>query len=364
MILSHYLRRQQIMAVVLVAAVMTGAIWFSQSLKLLEAVVEGGAPLFVFFDMMMLALPSFISPILPIALFLGLLFTMQRLVHDQEWVVMQGAGLSPWQLARPALLIALAVTLLHLYLTLDLASSAQRELRMQRKLIQTDYAGALLREGTFTAVGKNLTVYVRERKGSKVFKGIMIHDTRDSLKSQTLTAEDGFLINEDGPPRLIIAKGTRQERNHETGEVSWLVFDQYVVDLAALTNAKDDAFLKAYERPLSELFNPPPDAVAANPKAAQEFMAEAHQRITFPLYNLAFAILALMAVMGGGFSRRGRTGRYLGFLFIAVLMQSASLVAASLASKQTIAIPLLYLLPLGVAGTLGFVLFAAKKRRF
>ncbi|HRJ12878.1 MAG TPA: LptF/LptG family permease, partial [Alphaproteobacteria bacterium] len=176
MLLTRYLLRQESMAILLITIVITGAVWFSQSLRLLELVVEGGAPLLVFFEMMLLVLPSFLVPIIPISLFLGLLFIMQKLLQDQEWIVMQGIGLGPFQLARPALLLAAGVMVLHWGISIDLAPSAQRELRFQRRLVQTDYAGALLREGTFNAIGSNMTIYVRERKGSNLFHGILIHD--------------------------------------------------------------------------------------------------------------------------------------------------------------------------------------------
>jgi len=344
MILPRYLFRQEAMAIVLITLLLTGAIWFSQSLKLLEMVVDGGAPIFVFIELMMLVLPSFLSPIMPIALFLGLLFTMQKFVQDQEWIVMQGAGMSPWQLGRPALLLALVVMFVHLAVSVDLAPAAQRELRLQRRLIQTDYAGALLREGTFNAIGHNMTIYVQERTGSNLLKGVLIHDTRDLKKSVTLTAESGFLVNDKGPTRLIIQRGTRQERNNTTGEVAWLLFDQYVVDLAGLNDVQDDAFIKAYERPIWELFNPTTDVTNAH--ATNEFLAEAHERLAFPLYNLAFAMIALVAVMGGEFSRRGRPHRYLGAILLVVAMQASALAIANLAAKDNMLIPFMYAPPL------------------
>jgi len=334
------------MAILLITIVITGAVWFSQSLRLLELVVEGGAPLLVFFEMMLLVLPSFLVPIIPISLFLGLLFIMQKLLQDQEWIVMQGIGLGPFQLARPALLLAAGVMVLHWGISIDLAPSAQRELRFQRRLVQTDYAGALLREGTFNAIGSNMTIYVRERKGSNLFHGILIHDTRDTAKSMTLTAESGFLVSETGPPRLVIQKGTRQERDPQTGKISWLIFDQYIVDLAMLKGAQDDAFIKAYERPMSELFNPPPDADSQNSK--HEFLAEAHERIVFPLYNMAFAFVALVVVLGGEFSRRGRPRRYIAGVLIAIALQSLALALANLAAKENMLIPIMYLPPLGL----------------
>ncbi len=339
----RYILRQEFMAIVLTTIVVTGAIWFSQSLKLLEMVVDGGAPLWVFLQLMLLVLPSFLAPILPVALFLGLLFTMQKLLQDQEWIVMQGVGMSPWQLARPALLLAVWVMFIHWAISIDIAPRAQRDLRLQRHLIQTDYAGALLREGMFNAIGRNMTIYVHERENSNLFKGILIHDTRDPMKSITLTAEEGFLVSDNGPPRLVIQRGTRQERSNATGEIGWLMFDQYVVDLSMLNDAQDDSYMKAYERPMGELINPAPDS--NNPNAAREFMAEANQRIAFPLYNLAFAMIALVVVLGGEFSRRGRPHRYLIGVVLVVVMQSLSLALANFAARNNALIPLQYAPP-------------------
>lgn len=333
------------MAIVLVTIVITGAIWFSQSLKLLEMVVQGGAPLFLFFQMMFLVLPSFLAPIMPIALFLGLLFTMQKLLQDHEWIVMQGIGMSPWQLARPALLITFTLMIVHSVISIELAPGAQRELRFQRKLVQTDYAGALLREGTFNAIGKDITIYVYERSSSNFYKGILIHDTRNPLKAVTLTAEEGFLVGDNGPPRLVIQHGTRQERNLADGKINWLIFDQYVVDLAMLNDTKDNSFIKSYERPMSELLSPSAETIAANPHAQREFLAEAHQRISFPLYNLAFAFIALVVVLGGEFSRRGRPVRYVTGLILAVALQAGALALANISAKNNMMIPLLYLPP-------------------
>jgi len=332
------------MAIVLVTIVVTGAVWFSQSLKLLEMVVEGGAPLLVFFELMFLVLPNFLSPIIPVAIFLGLLFTMQKLVQDQEWIVMQSVGMGPFQLARPALLLALSAMLVHWAISIDLAPAAQRELRLQRHLIQTNYAGALLREGMFNAIGPHMTIYVHERTGSNLFKGILIHNTRDPIKTVTLTAEEGFLVGEKGPPRLVIARGTRQERNNNTGEIDWLKFDQYVVDLAMLNDAQDDNVLKAYERPMGELLNPPLDP--ANPNAPREYIAEANERIVFPFYNIAFAMIALVAVLGGEFSRRGRPHRYIIGVLLVVVMQSAALALADMGARNNALIPLMYAPPL------------------
>ena len=348
MLLSRYLFRQETMAVVMITLVIAGAIWFSQSLRLLDIVVQGGAPMIAFFEMMWLILPSFLVPILPITLFLGLLFVMHKLIQDQEWVVMQGVGLSFWQLARPALLLAFVVMLLHSALAIEIAPAMQRDLRFQRQLVQTDYAGAFLRSGTFNAIGSNMTIYVKERKGSSEFNGILIHDTRDPRFEITLTAQQGYLVTGEGAPRLVIQNGTRQERNSETRKINWLVFDQYVVDLAMLKQAQEDVFVKPYERPMKELLSPPSDIT---PKQKIEFIAEGHERISFPLYNIAFSMIAFVIVMGGEFSRRGRPARYIIGILGVVGLQALALTLATLSAENLQLVPLMYAAPLlvGVA---------------
>jgi lipopolysaccharide export system permease protein len=349
MLITRYLLRQEAMAILLITLVITGAIWFSQSLKLLEMVVEGGAPLLIFFEMMLLVLPSFLVPIIPISLFLGLLFIMQKLLQDQEWIVMQGIGLGPFQLARPALILTAIVMVFHWAISIDIAPSAQRQLRFQRQLIQTDYAGALLREGTFNAMGKDITLYVRERSGSNLFRGILVHDTRTAGMATTLTAETGYLISEKGPPRLIIQNGTRQEKDLVTGKINWLLFDQYIIDLSMLKSAENEIFIKAYERPMHELFDPPSDIASQNAK--KEFLAEAHERIVFPLYGLAFTLVALVVVLGGEFSRRGRPRRYLAGILFVIALQSVALALGNIAARENALIPIMYMPPIAVIMT-------------
>src|SRR3546814_9064565 len=57
-----------------------------------------------------LLLPSFLGIVLPVACFVAVLFVYHKLSMDSEMVVMRAAGLSQLQLARPALMLALMVT--------------------------------------------------------------------------------------------------------------------------------------------------------------------------------------------------------------------------------------------------------------
>ncbi len=363
----RYLLKHQFAAFVTITLVLATAIWFSQSLKLLETVINGGAPIYLFFELMGLVLPGFLPSILPIALFIALLFSYQRLLADSELVVMTSAGYSPWQLTKPALCLAIVATLFHLALNVDLVPRAFREMRVERNFIKTQYAGAILRDGSFNTVNAHLTIYVKEREGRNFLRGILIHDTRNAATAITLTAEQGYLIDDAQGPRLIIQNGTRQERDIATGHINWLQFKQYVVDLMFYNNGDNtNDTIKSNERPMSELFHPPPEM--QTPKLLAAFRAEAHNRLASPLYNIAFALAAILTIIGGDFNRRGRLQRTLSAVGLMVLIQISAMSLAKLADKNSNLLPVLYIFPLlivavtifGIHQQTGFKLWRAR----
>ena len=93
--LTLYLFRHLIVATLFVTAGLTLVIWLTQSLRLLEIVVDGGAPIYLFLQLMLVTLPTFLSIVLPIGLLAAVLFTYNRLTMDSELVVMRAAGLGP-----------------------------------------------------------------------------------------------------------------------------------------------------------------------------------------------------------------------------------------------------------------------------
>ena len=107
--LTLYLFRHLAVATVFVTAGLTLVIWLTQSLRLLEIVVDGGAPIYLFLQLMLVTLPTFLSIVLPIGLMAAVLFTYNRLTMDSELVVMRAAGVGPWGLAKPAVLLALMI---------------------------------------------------------------------------------------------------------------------------------------------------------------------------------------------------------------------------------------------------------------
>ena len=86
---DRYIIGQLFWCFVLVAISLTCVVWLTQSLRYVEMIVNRGlsAPVFIYFTMLLL--PTFFAMILPIALFTGAIFTYNKMIMDNELVVLR-----------------------------------------------------------------------------------------------------------------------------------------------------------------------------------------------------------------------------------------------------------------------------------
>lgn len=322
-------------------AALTGVIWLSQSLRYVDLIINKGLSAGFFGYMTMLILPSVFNIILPISLFAAVLYTYNKLSTDSEIVVMKSAGLSNLALARPALLLAAGCTMVSFVLSLALMPMGQRVLKETMTTLRTNLSHVLLQEGAFNTIGDELTVYIRARQPGGTMQGILVHDSRDRGRPVTMMAENGALVRTDQGPRFVLINGNRQQVDHAEGHLSLLHFDRYTLDLSQFVQPREQRWLKPGERYLHELFWP---SNSADDQAnAARMLAEGHDRLATPFYNLAFALLALAILLSGQYSRRGQGWRIIVAILSVVLIRAMGLGLANAAAKTPLLIPLIHL---------------------
>src|ERR1700761_7135633 len=140
--LSWYVLGQIAGPVALLTLLMTCVILLTQSLRLLDLVINRGqsAPTFVYLTL--LILPGLLVIILPIAFFFGTLFTLSRLNGDSELVVMASAGYSLRQLSIPVFTAAAAVMVVTWLCALWLMPLGERALSAKEVDIRADIGAA------------------------------------------------------------------------------------------------------------------------------------------------------------------------------------------------------------------------------
>jgi lipopolysaccharide export system permease protein len=347
---DRYILGQLAIGLIAVTLGLALLVWLTQSLRFIELVLDRGLGLLVFLELTSLLLPSFFAVILPITTFMVILSIYVRLSSDRELTVMRAAGLSQWQLARPALLIAGIATALGFLLQAWLVPLAHGAFRVWQFEIRNQMAAILLQEGVFSSVGENLTVYVRERTRDGTLHGILVHDSRERGAPATVIAEEGRLVLTPTGPRVVLLNGVRQQleagREGEAPRLSTLSFAENSIDLASGGRPEERRNRDARERSIGELLSPDPDERLA-PRELRRFRAEGHQRLAAPLTTLSLALIALAVALGGEFRRQGGLSRILLGTGLVVAVLAAGLAAGNLAVRDNHFIPLIWLQAVG-----------------
>jgi lipopolysaccharide export system permease protein len=361
--LDRYILRQLMVALAAVTTALVALIWLTQSLKLVELVVNRGLSLRVFLELTSLLIPGFVAVILPITTFVVVQFVYQRLAGDRELTVMRAAGLSPWALSRPAVILGCVSMAACLVLNIWIVPVSSEAFRRYQFEIRNRVAAFLLQEGVFTAISDQLTVYVRSRDRDGTLRGILVEDDRQADSRATILAERGRLLPSNGAPKVLLQSGSREEIDRKTGRLDVLTFDEDTIDLATASKNGDQQFRDVNEMSLYELLHP--DATQVPERDFGKLAVEAHHRLTQPITALAFALVALASILTGDFRRHGNLARPAAAVGILVGLLAAALAASSLATRNMALIPLIWIeaaLPGLVACWMLFVPTRAEQR--
>ncbi|MBO6781971.1 MAG: LPS export ABC transporter permease LptF [Alphaproteobacteria bacterium] len=344
--IGKYIFRQLALATLFVTVVLTVLVSLFGSLRLIDFIVNRGLPVSVLFEMSALNLPKFVAILLPIAVFSAVLVVYNKLRNDSELVVMRAAGVSPLKLARPGLLLGLTCVIVGYALHLYLVPATTHLFKLKQFNYRNSYASVLLQEQRFNTPIDGLTIYVRERSGEGELRGIFAHDSRDPERPVTYTAERGTAVQTVEGTRVVLFNGSQQDVDRATGRLTLFNFDQYSLDMGELNETAPNRWRGPEERYLDSLLNPGDSA--HDTFYATQLIAEGHRRLTSPLYILAFAAIAVAAMLSGSFDRRGNTGRLVTAIVIVFMVQIASLGLVNMSRRSLAVLPLVYALPLGV----------------
>jgi lipopolysaccharide export system permease protein len=349
--LSRYVLTQLIGPVALLTLLMTSVIWLIAILPLLDLVINRGQSALTFLYLIALLLPTPLVIIMPIAFFFAALFTLQRLQAESELVVMASAGFSLRQLAMPVLGAAAIVMAFTYACILVLAPAGQRVLRDKLLDIRADMAGALLVEGEFNPVSQGLTVFIRQLSNDGEIRGILVHDNRDRAHPVTYLAEKGILARTPAGTRLIMLEGNIEIGGKGGEQLQVLHYQSHTLNLDQFSGPARYTLRRRDERYLSELFWPPEQGVSQ--KIRDQFFAEGHNRLSQPLYCIAFALIALAAVLRGR-RQRGSVAMRLTIASLAATgLRIAGYGVTGIAQRHPPLIVIFYLLPaIGAVGAI------------
>src|SRR5215469_10674720 len=183
--LNRYILRQCFGIMIFATAALSAAIWLAQSLRLIDLIVNRGLSVDLFLYLVALILPRFLDIVLPVGVFIAVLFTYNRLTAESELVVMRSAGLSHFALAKPVLILAGIAFLILASLSAYFLPASNRAFKDMQFEIRNRFVSSLIQEGTFTTISDKITIYVRSRNDRGEVTGLLINDSRNPEKQVT-----------------------------------------------------------------------------------------------------------------------------------------------------------------------------------
>ncbi len=304
--LSAYIFRQVLGPLIFFTFALVGVAWLSQSLRMLDLVINQSQSALTYLYLTVLALPQVIGLLLPFALVIAVIYALNRLYVENELVVIWAAGFNRWAVIWPVLAVALLATIAAYVTNLMIMPAGMREVKDRVFEIRADLVNTFVREGAFTNPANGLTVYVSENNSNGDIRGILVHDARNPKGIATYMAERGLLANTPVGPRLIMTNGNVQWLEGGAGKLKVLNFEKYTFDLNQFDKPRDESSRESSERYIGELLNP---EKSVSEKTRKKFYSEAHNRLSGPLYCLVFALIGVYSLVGGNFNRKGYGGR-------------------------------------------------------
>jgi lipopolysaccharide export system permease protein len=326
-LIERYIFRIAFAACAATLLVLAAVVWISQAVREFDLVTAKGQTILIFLTVTGLSFPALITVIAPVALFIAVLYTLNRLGGDSELIVMNAAGMSPLRTARPLFLLTAIVSLLVGWLTIVVMPASFQSLRDLMSRIRADVVSNIVREGQFTQLDRGIIFHFREKAGDAL-QGIFIQDRRDPERTMVYVAERGQTIETEGMSYLILENGSVQREAVGSSNPQIVGFQRYAFDLSQFGG---DAQGGVYNKPRAQW---------------GRFRAELHDRLAAPLYPIAFAAIAFAAVGAARTTRQGRGIAMAAAVAAIVAVRILGFAVSSLIIRHPEVVPAAYLVPL------------------
>jgi lipopolysaccharide export system permease protein len=361
-LVQRYMFKQMLGPFLTASAAFAGLALLTQSLTNIELIAEYRETALTFLKVTLLALPQLVGLLSPFALFIAALVGLNRMMSDSEITVASASGLSRWGVLSPLFRLGVLAMIANLAVNLFIQPLAYREMRESLYELRTDVAASLVRPGSFSRLGAGVTLYARDTDSGGHMRDVFINDSRDPDGTSTYVAREGVIVRTADRPVMVLLDGNVQQIDSDDS-LSFLTFERYEFDLSEFVDAAQVLFFKDSDKFLDELFFP--DAVSvARSRGVERLYAEAHYRLSAPIYNVALMLIAAAAFLGGQHSRMGNGRRVLIAIAIALTVRMVGFAAQSAAADDIWMNLAQYLIPvLAIIGALIIIFRRARSAR-
>jgi lipopolysaccharide export system permease protein len=318
-ILRKYFSRQIWGSFIGFGAVLCGLTWMIQILLLMKLIVKYGINVGDFIGMSLYTIPLLATIIIPFIIFISVAFVYSKMINNNEIAVCSAAGVSPFSIASPAIIIGAIITILHIAGNVWVVPKTQDKFYSIQWELRYGLGHLKLKEASFNQMMNDVVIYV-ERVNKKDLLGLTMRDGRNAGREKIVTAENGKLVNTPRGVSIVMGGGGLQ-MNGKNGIVIG-TFDGAEMDME-MSDSVEAKSTKTRRMETSELIGMAKNLDDLSPRQRQKILGEIATRFLAPLMNLIFVLIAALCLLKTSMLRRRAS--------YAVLIASAAMIAADVA---------------------------------
>jgi lipopolysaccharide export system permease protein len=277
--------------------------------RILADIADGDVPQRALWPVLLGQSVNLLSLLLPIALFLGIVFTFGRMYKDHEIVVMNACGIGYREFYRPVLLVLIPFMAISIYsgiwLNAQVLMSAQDAVDREANLHEFQQ----IKPGQFNQSGSGKLVFFMDSisEDKLELRDIIVSQTnRDVMVIETAETGHQKIDDRSGDLFLVMGPGERYEGEAGDNRVKHITFDQHGILIKRIAR-------QARVEPHSDQMTPQRLWKSKKLKHRIEFQ----WRIAMPMVVLVLALLAVpLAYIAPRQGRYGKLGAALLVLIV------------------------------------------------
>ena len=233
-IVDRYLAREALVPLALSLLLFTFILIVPSLIEQAEDLITKGVSAATILQVLVTLLPQALGVTIPMALLMALLVALGRLSSDRELVALQACGLSPAQIMRPVVALALLGWVATTWVMIVALPSANQAFREITSRIIASRAEGEIRPRIFFEEFPGVVLYVRDVPVTGGWREVFMADNRPGQQPATYLAREGrVLLDQDAETvQIVLLDGSRHTADGEGGyEV--VAFESTVLSLDA-----------------------------------------------------------------------------------------------------------------------------------
>jgi len=318
--LASYLRREALISIGAVATVLTLIMATNLLARALSLAADGSLPAALVPRLMGFNLVKMLMYVLPVALFIGLMFALGRLNRDSEQTIMRASGFGLWRITATLLPLGIVFSLLTAWISLFGWPMAQEARDRMVEGARADYIGQQVPVGRFIEANDGrLVAYVGAAENG-AYQHIFLFDRSKDGSIAVESAPSGVMVEEGGRRYIALEDGRRI--GGTVGQSDWnrLDYERHLMRLPGQTDP-DDA--ETSVRSSGELWA----------SGAPSDHAKLFERLSRGITALVLMLIAIPLAQAP--PRSGRYGRlFWAFLIYALYLNAVPLLSDSIGAGR------------------------------